>query len=230
MIWQCTLNLLGKSQNTVTLTGIAMDETDDKFEKTPYKQVVATFRSYLYAIFGAFDLGAQDAIQRGDEFNKAFAGWLSGLEPFYRGVSLFAMARRRTGGSSYKTAATKILKQLRVWLKKGCVNLEGCVCLLSAEDAALQGKKGKVCKTLYEEAISSSVRGGFYQNAALACERYADYLLNEEHDTDGADSLLFQAIDYYSRWGAAKKVEILQERLRGSVLYGESLSSKLLTC
>ena len=98
-------------------------------------------------------------------------------------------------------------------------NLEGCVSLLSAEEATLQGKKGKVCKSLCEEAISSSVRGGFYQNAALACERYADYLFNEEHDTDGADSLLFQAIDYYSRWGAAKKVEILQERLRRKFVF-----------
>ena len=72
-------------------------------------------------------------------------------------------------------------------------------------------KKNAACKK-YEDAISSLIDGAFFNNAAVACERYADFLglVGEMSDMR---SQLERAVVYYSRWGAKKKVEILKREL-----------------
>ena len=202
LIWLCSTSLTGKS-------GDAMREFLDM---PAMKHFAIPHKMYLYAILGDYEHGAEEALQTGDEYSKSFVGALFGLEPFYRGLTLYVMARR-TGKTDYKAAAAKILKQLQTWAtKKGCVNLVGPAHLLSAEDAALHGKKQHVCASLFEDAILVSSRDGFLQNSGLANERYADYLL-ELDDTDAARFRINQAIDCYSRWGASHKVEMLQQRL-----------------
>jgi len=158
--------------------------------------------------FGDWDRGAEDALTREDSYNKFVPGWLYGLEPCWRGMCLYGMARK-SGLDKYKKAAAKILKEVKGLVKKGCVNLVGYELLLEAENAVLTGKH-KTAVPAFEDAIKVSVQAGFYQIAGMACERYALYL-SELGDKVAAQGQLKRAIDFYARWGATKKVELLQQ-------------------
>ena len=99
---------------------------------------------------------------------------------------------RKTGEAKYKKAAEKVVKQYKVWVKKGCVNLVGLLRLLEAEHLALTPKKRKQAFGLFEDAISVLTGGGFYQHVALACERYSS-LLGEMGDETVSACTLFGA-------------------------------------
>jgi len=210
MLWQLALNLMGDSDNTTLLVGKGINEKEEKFQKMPFSMILATFRSYGLAVFGDFEAGAEDALERGNSYIHKMIGMQYGLEPFYRGISLYAMARK-TGLKKYKTAAIEVRQQYKTWVHKGCVNLVGLLKLLDAEHAALSGKKAKARKK-FEDAIATLIEGAFYNNAGLACERYGTYL-SEIGQADGLKKQLSEAVDHYNRWGAKRKVELLLRHL-----------------
>jgi hypothetical protein len=210
MLLQLVQNLMGLSENTVLLVGKAMDERDEKWTKMPAKMVLATFRSYGIAYFGDFEKGAEDALERGHSYNKKMIGMQYGMEPFFRGICLYAMARK-TGDKKYRTPAAEVRRQYQIWVKKGCVNLEGLLQLLDAEHSALGGKK-KAAYKHYEDSIATLIKGGFYGNAGLACERYGTYL-SETGQPDGLRIHLERAKGYYNRWGAKRKVDLLKNQI-----------------
>lgn len=208
LIWQTALNLMGWSENTFVLTGEAMDEAE--YIKKSFKHSIAVRKSFVYALFGEYELGAEDALERGDSYTKAFVGAGYGFEPFYRGICLYAMLRK-TKNEKYSKAASETRKQLIQWAEKGCVNLAPLVCLLEAEHEAISGSSEKA-KVLYDLSITTANRQCFHQNAGLACERYAEYLTTVG-DTIAASDQLRAAIGHYEKWGATRKVELLQESL-----------------
>ncbi|KAG7362867.1 GAF sensor-containing diguanylate cyclase/phosphodiesterase [Nitzschia inconspicua] len=210
MLLQLVQNLMGKSENSTVFIGDAMNETEEMWHKVPQKTVLATFKSYALVVFGEFGDAALDALERGNSYTETMPGMQYGIEPFYRGISLYAMARKN-GDKKYKTAARQVRKLYKSWVKKGCVNLVGLLKLLDAEDLTLCGKKNMACKK-YDDAIATLVRGGFYNNAGVACERYGTHL-DEIGDKTGLREKLEQAKMYYSRWGAKRKVEQLTQKL-----------------
>lgn len=210
MIWQLVQNLMGKSENTTFLIGNAMDEREELWSKMPHNALLATFKSYAMVVFGDFEHGAIDALNRGNSYNEKMPGMQYGMEPFYRGISLYAMARK-VGDKKYKAAARQVRKLYQIWVKKGCVNLVGFLKVLDAEDLALSGRKNSACKK-YEDAIAILVNGGFYSNAGVACERYGYHLVEIGQKVELRGKLL-QAKSYYGRWGATRKVEQLNKQL-----------------
>ena len=213
IVWQISLNLMGKSEHTVLVKGEAMDEASETYSKMPFKMIFSAWRSYLYVIFGDFEAGAEDALLRGDSYTKKMIGMMYGFETFLRGMSLYAMARK--GVTKYKSPAQKVLKQLKTWVKKGCVNLSGVTKLLEGEDAVISKKK-KLAYSLFEDAIAVCTQGEFHQFAGLSCERYA-ICLQENGDVKAASRQISKAIEHYTRWGAFKKVELLKKRRTNEV-------------
>jgi hypothetical protein len=61
-----------------------------------------------------------------------------------------------------------------------------------------------------ELAVTLAARGGFLQDAGLANERYADFLLRDVPDEDEAAHRMEEAIRFYGNWGAARKVDRLR--------------------
>ena len=59
-------------------------------------------------------------------------------------------------------------------------------------------------------AIVTSARFGHIHIAGLACERYADFLLNEFDDKHEADYQIDKAAQFYLDWGAYAVVERLK--------------------
>jgi hypothetical protein len=102
---------------------------------------------------------------------------------------------------------------LQGWLDKGNPNVKHYVTLLDTEWAALNGQR-HVASKLYETSVTLAARGGFLQDAGLANERYADFLLRDVPDEDEAAHRMEEAIRFYGNWRAARKVDRLRVKLR----------------
>ena len=212
MLWQTVLNLTGKSKNVTILTGEAMEEdTVTEIETSLHKALFQCYKLQLYVWFGEHERAAELAISKGDSFMKASPGsCLCYTDNFMRGIALFQMARE-TKKVEYKKHARLVLKQICKWVEKGNPNVVHHKALLEAEMAALLGKKDKARKQ-YENATMTASRRGFIQDAAMANERYGEFLLNDTLDREEAAYRLENAVKLYKEWGAHAKVDSLRDK------------------
>ncbi len=131
------------------------------------------------------------------------------LDYLHQGISLYAMARK-TKDKRYTKAAKKVKKQVATWLEKGNINVTHYIPFLDAEEAALEGKPDEATR-LYPLAISSAASSGFLHNAALASERFAEYLLHDLKGNDMAGKYFQDSIEYYTAWGSDYKADMLRK-------------------
>jgi hypothetical protein len=139
------------------------------------------------------------------------------VDTFTRGVCLFAMARK-TKRRKATRRAKEIRSLIKSWVNQGNPNVQHYLALLDAEMAALNGKI-QSAESHFQDAVISAARGGFVHDAALASERYGEFLLNDkpqpcELDKQEALYRFGEAIKYYSDWGAVSKVASLQKSMQ----------------
>lgn len=168
------------------------------------------FKSMMCSFFGDFEQGAKLALERGDVYEKKNGSPLAMTDTLHQGISLYAMARK-TKEKRYIKAAKKVKKKVAAWVKKGNVNAVHYVLLLEAEDAALEGKSDDATK-IYPKAIVSAARSEFLQDAALATERFAEYLLHDLKDNVKAGQQFQESIKYYTGWGSDYKADLLKQK------------------
>jgi len=113
---------------------------------------------------------------------------------------------QKTGKHKYSKCAKNALKLLKSWTEKGNPNVTHCESLLEAEFWAMRGRK-YVAKKHYNIAIVVSARGGFIHCAALANERYGEFLFNDMKDREEAGFKLKEAANLYREWGAHAKAD-----------------------
>mmetsp|Transcript_28109 Transcript_28109/g.68351 ORF Transcript_28109/g.68351 Transcript_28109/m.68351 type:complete len:902 (+) Transcript_28109:634-3339(+) len=168
-------------------------------------------RIQVYAYLCDYQVGAEYAISIGDLYMDRGAGHQTcQADAFTRCVCLYA-ASRTTRKRKYKRKARSLRKVLQGWEKDGCMNLRHQLCLLNAEDAALDGRRHCLeALEYYEEGISASNRIGNLRDAGLISERYANFLLNDMKDEDRARFHVEQSIRYYDEWGAKRSVGMLR--------------------
>ena len=148
----------------------------------------------------------------GDIFYKSWSGAAYfGFETFSRAVCLYAMAIKSGGQPKYLKPARKARAGIAKWVKQGAINLLHQLYLLDAEDEVVKGNE-RQAKSLFNKAITTAVRGGFLCDAGIANERYAVYLESLPKDKDEASHHMKEAINYFSEWGAARKVRLLSEQ------------------
>lgn len=82
--------------------------------------------------------------------------------------------------------------------------------LIDAEKAALGGKS-KTAERRYQSAVALAACGGFVHDAALANERYGEFLLRDTSDKQDAVLRFEDAMQFYSEWDASNKVELMRE-------------------
>ena len=214
LLWQKVLNLMGAPYNphTIVLTGTAMYGIDIERHPFIYNTVGRHHICNLCAYFSEYEKGANIALSMGDEFYKTWSGAsYFGFEPFSRALCLYAMAID-TGQTKYVKAARKARSCISNWVKSGAINLVHELFILDAEDAVLVKHNSKqMAKTAYNLAIMASVRGGFLQDAGIANERYAYYLLTSGLLSD-ATFYMKEAIQYFTEWGATRKVQLLRDK------------------
>jgi tetratricopeptide (TPR) repeat protein len=212
LFWQTILNLMGLSEKTTLLQGKALLDPEEFLNRREDPVLVVTMHALqarMYVIFGEHGKGADLSITNGYDWPKLSPGnpnFPAAL--FCGGISSFEMARK-TKKQKFKKHAKKIHATIKSWVKKGNPNVIHYDRLLDAERAALNRKSNSALKH-YQSAVSLAARGGFVHDAALANERYAEYLLHDMSDRQEAIFYFEEAIKFYSEWGALKKVDLLR--------------------
>ena len=213
---QGVFNMVGDAEDPLKLSGSAMVEEDYlTMIETSEARVMSflhlqIFKNIMCNYFGDFEQGAKLALERGEEYEKKNGSPLAMLDSLHQGISLYAMARK-TKDKRYIKAAKKIRKQVAMWVKKGNINVVHYIPFLEAEEAALKGKSEQA-QQLYPKAISLAARSGFQHNAALASERFAEYLLYDLKEKERAGQYFQDSIKYYTDWGSDYKAEILRRK------------------
>jgi tetratricopeptide (TPR) repeat protein len=211
LMWRTVLELMGRSQEAAEL-----EDSHNVFNEAENdnKLVAATLemhRTFLLGYSGRNEAGADVALAKGDRLASQIpAKPLIMTETFLRGLSLFAMARKRKK-RKYKKEASRILAKIKNWVEQGNPNVRHYETLLEAESAALKGKKYAAMKH-YEYAVKISARGGFVQDAAIASERFGEFMLDEMNDKEEAIYRFNEAIRYYREWGAVTRAGSLREQ------------------
>ena len=67
---------------------------------------------------------------------------------------------------------------------------------------------------MYKEAILRAGRSGYNHDQALTCERLAALYARIGDSVSAKYSLVEDATKLYREWGAAKKVELLEEQMK----------------
>ena len=222
---QGVLNLLGDAEDPLILFGSAMIEEDylAMIESSDARVMsflhLQIFKNIMCNFFGDYEQGAKLALERRDEYEKKNGSPLAMLDNLHQGISLYAMARR-TKEMRYIKAAKKVRKVVAMWLKKGNVNVAHYMPFLEAEEAALEGNSDEATR-LYPRAIALASSSGFLHNAALASERFAEYLLHDLNDSDRAGQYFQDSIKHYTDWGSDYKADLLKQNY--SHLFGEKI-------
>lgn len=214
-LWQGALNLMGKSNDPLVVSGDAMDQ--DKFLQDAIptaKQKVYLIRMQLAYYFGDPELATR-MLELCEKLMVTIAGhFVFEVFTFFCGLIYLDEARRRKKKSNMKLACKKI-QRIREWVRNGAVNCVHKLLLLEAEYASVNsGEKSKrdEIKKLYDSAISAASRSGFVHDAALANERAGIWFQSLDDDF-WASSYLSRAHELYHEWGATAKADQLAHRL-----------------
>lgn len=214
-IWQLCKNLLGLTDNSTLISGEIFDEVEAMKEPNPL--LAGTFprtKSFACMFFAEYDKGADLVVEvGGSKFLKKFPGAGFGMEYLPFGVCCYAAAGKskdRRKKRQYRKVADQIRKDVEGYVKKGCVNLVHILSLLNAEHYALT-RKPKQAADCYQRATLEAARGGYLYSAAVANERYADFLI-EKNNEDEALYRLTQSKKCYEDWGAKRVVRRVAAR------------------
>lgn len=209
--WQEWQNYIGLSDDVLTLTGDVMNE-DEILEFAQKTNVSGVRCALLYSkqalavFFGEHERGAKLALDRPNDVASEFpATYEVSMDPFYRSLNLYAMARRMKK-RRYIKPARRYRQDLKVFIKKGNINLFALNSMLDAEEAALKGDDMAATRHWMAAIVFSR---GMLHYTALANERYGEFLLHDVGDPHEASFRLEQAVQNYQEWGSVAKVDQL---------------------
>jgi hypothetical protein len=216
VFWQPSLNFMGMSEHTTLLQGDVIADEEESFLEThkdnaPMLAITRTQQLRLYTIFGEHEKCSRQFTAHGYDWPVVAPAHPMFMEAvFCGGLSSFVMART-TKKRKFRKIAKKAHSTIKGWSKKGNHNVKHHEALLDAESAALDGKNCEAEKK-YQLYITTASRGGFVHDAALANERYGEFMYYARSDKEAAGYYFEKAIKLYPEWGAARKVDLLCEQ------------------
>ena len=76
---------------------------------------------------------------------------------------------------------------------------------------AVCNHKSEIAKENFQRAVILATRGGILHEAALANERFGNFLIQHLQDRNEGSFRINAAIRLYTEWGAHEKVNLLRE-------------------
>lgn len=214
-VHQAILNLMGKKEgNPTELTGEIFTK-EDLMRCNQDNHIAVTIRPWqgvLMTFFGDYTGNADFVLQHGHNYfwKKYSASPNIPFDTFLTGISCFAAAKE-TGKQKYAKMGEKLRSKIRKWHQLGNPNVTHYMFFLDAESAALKNKIQDAIEH-YRMTIRLAGRTGFIHDAALACERMAEFYLRALDDKNEAAYRMQQSMRYWSEWGAVSKVKALEKK------------------
>lgn len=210
-LWQGILNLMGRAEDPLILTGEAMNQDtilrgSGTLNHDGCELTMRLVRLRLACVFHAWDLGVELAGGLNSDDKIFHASYYSYNQKFFEALC-YLQVDRKNGKKKFRHRALKIVRQLQKWVDGGTSSCRPHVHLLQAEIAsALREKNG--LKKQYDKAIAAATEVRCLGIKALANDlagrafvSYDDYL---------ADQYFSEALEYYFRWGAMSKVDKME--------------------
>ena len=152
---------------------------------------------------------------------------------FFSCLTCMAMSQRQTTGNKrrqFKTMAQRELTKMKLWLtQRGAINIIHRFNMLKAQFAVcFRQHELKIfqIKTLLDDAIVSSTRAGFLNDAALVNDLAGEFMVNKKSEEGSfwATHYFTASHELYKSWGANAKVKLLLEQ-RAAYINLETASS-----
>ncbi len=217
VVIRCALQLQGKTKNDVNLG----DETfiENAFiSNLEISEVIQPL--HWYCLFKSRNLYVfeyyTEALDLITKYEKTrdwhFSSLAQSEHIFVHSLILAARCDESQGKekSNYMRKLHHNLKILKKWAESAPENFLHKYLLVRAEISRIRGKNTLTMK-LYNEAISSASANGYIQNGAMANELAAKFCLKQGFH-QYAKSHIKAAIQGFVAWGAALKVETLQQQ------------------
>ena len=222
-IWQqLTLNLCANNTTPATalkLEGTAYSESRQltELEQTNNQTILFCYHSIkliLASLLEDDELALQHIRAAEPLANVALALYHQTEYYFFAALTYSRLLKRPAKiepdvAGQWQLELTKILQMFAGWANTGHANHQHKVELLRAEQAALSQQTD--AWQYYQRAINQAEQQGFWQHAAIANERAADYWQQMEHP-DFAAQHRRNAFHYYQKWQATAKLEQLQQK------------------
>jgi predicted ATPase/signal transduction histidine kinase len=206
------------------LTASLSSFNDTEFEESEFEQNLRASPGFLFArcwywirklqalYYGEYYDLALQAASMAEPLLQTGPGHLEYAE--YTFFCALALAAQYDSASSeqkaqYRAALAAHHRQIAVWAENCPENFGNRAALVGAEMARIEGRTLEA-ENLYEKAIHSARQHGFIQNEAMAHEAAARFYAIRGFETV-ANAYLRSARYCYLRWGAAGKVEQLDQ-------------------
>ena len=226
-LYQCMLNMTGPQEEALLLKGEAISEKDFE-EKKFANSTIMSYQMQLAYYFDDMEL-AETLSNKLQEVSKSFnAHYLFVARLFFFGMIALRLAFAASGRKrkQHLRIARKMIAEMEQWTSHGGLNCLHKLLILRAEmqglELSLLGRRRRLHHFItrkapltfdtvhdaFDRAIVTSIRAGFHNDAALACER-ATALCQRNNATPLEERYRRQAIEYYTQWGATAKVKQL---------------------
>ena len=219
-LYQCLLNLAGRSNCIVNLSCgkakefrdiLGWDDRAGEESEWSYKMQLAVYCEDLPL-----------ATELADKLMKIPPGSSRSFAYYHTRVFFFAIIslwnckkrkRKTTNRWEYRWAFKKYFNMMNEWvMKKRAINLVHKLLILKAERLSMRRRRidPRDLSDAYDKAISSSIRSGFLQDAALAAHLASRCRKLEVYDRKAYHE---RALELYSSWGAHGIVDYLQTHI-----------------
>ena len=214
---QLALNLMGRSDDPLVLTGEAMNQEaflkiEDSDEDRDMGVAAVNFDFVLLML--AYIFQDKDMIESRWKDDHGKKGVISGshflnyFDILFNGMAAYFLYRS-TKKKKYLVQAKRYQSRMKQLVKRCGLNTHAMYLLLLAERQSLKADVNTARK-YYDNAISCFARTGFIHLEAIACERAGDYM-DKFSDKFWSLSYYDRARLRYIEWGAIAKAHQLRE-------------------
>ncbi len=222
---QCMLNLLGRSEDPLLLTGEAINEEEMFRLNKENNDRTGTFFIYfhkmlLYYLFGKYEKAWEMALEARALLDAVLAKAEVAYFHFYEGLTAGALlnADSPISKSELSKRLRKNIRQFKSWAKAAPMNFKH-------KSALLQGlyfkhkNQRENAKDAFETAIQGAVENRYLNDEAMTYQCVADYYASIGN-TQLQDFYLNKAFQTYQDWGAFAVMEDLLNK-HPDVIYTE---------
>ncbi len=211
ILWQSMLNLLGKSENPLLVTGEAFSSAEMYHILEVAKDRFSLHEIYLYQAILCYLFYSETSLKnaaKAEKFLDSCVGLIN--EPiFYYYDSLVQLSVASSASEAVLLKVENNQAKMQNWAQSAPMNFQHKYDLVEAEKARVLGNT-LAAMDLYDRAIKGAKENEYINEEALANELAAKFYLTWGKENI-AQVYLTNAYYAYARWGAKAKVEHLEK-------------------
>jgi histidine kinase len=212
---QAMLNLMGQSEDPVSLKGTAYDEDKMVVQNEERNDKTGMFflhfnKLILSYIFGHYESGLKHASESRELLEAVMAKFEIPNHHFYESLTMLALFEKTEAKDKrkFRKRINSNVKKLKTWAKDAPENFQHKYELLMAELLRLKGDFEKAAR-YYDKAIQGASQQNFIQEEGIARELGGKFFIQQSADSL-AEFYLKSSYNAFREWGAKAKLKEME--------------------